>query len=454
MWLYRLEKLLKSFRFLLLIILILFFSCNTNKEPYWVTDPPPEDDIFLYLVGFSETGDITNSLLDKLKHKYGFDSAYIPMVIKAEYLKGDSEDVSIIDEWISDAGTYKLVRIRKSFIKPILDIFLNNALETENYISDFESSGDTFFDEGDYFRAYELYLRALEDMLSKSDIFYIPAIIRSMNKVLNILSPIEFTNISSFNKVKVGEAYYNKVSEEAVKRFFFNISGLDGSYAGFPFSVAFKEGWNSKERISTISIIDDYFEFIPPRPKISGQYRVDVELDLSNLNNINSTIDSLDSYFIDVKKRVADIQNKSKHSFNYSAVTNLSNMPKLVSFDPAIAGEGVVRRLLEEDTRVELAPFIKNTETLEFYIRELDRVTNGEFHYLIYCNNIDAESFGYDGDVLLKLSAEFHIIEIDNYHKVYSQRINSEFIVIPGEEDIAYLDLGLKIGELLSTLKF
>lgn len=445
---------MKSFRLLLFIVIILFFSCKTNEEPYWVSNPPPEDDIFFYLVGFSENDDVTNSLIEKLKDKYGFDSIYIPMVIRSEYLKGNSENITNIDEWISETGTYKLVRVRKSYIKPILDTFISNINDAESYISDFENSGDTYYNDGEYFKAYKLYLRALNYMLKESDLFYIPAIIRTMDKVLNILSPINFTNIRTIEKVKVGEAFFSKDNKEPVEHFFFNINGLNGSYAGFPFSVVFKEGWDSRERTSTVSILDNYFEFIPPRPKVSGQYGLFVELDLSDLISINSTIDALDLYFIDVKNKVEDISKKSQLSFTYSAVTNLSNMPKLVSFDPQIAGEGVVRRLLEDDTRVELAPNAKDVESLEYYIRELDRVTEEEFHYLIYCDNIDAESFGYDGDVLLKLSAEFRIIEIDNFHKVYSQKVNSEFIIIPGEEDIAYLDLGLKIGEILSSLKF
>lgn len=435
--------------------LLILYSCNTNKEPYWVTNPPPDDDLFIYVVGFSEDGDTTNSVIEQLGDRYGFDSVYIPMVLKHKMDGGSSEDVTYIDEWVSDIGTYRLVRVRRSYIEPIVKMFVDELESSINYLSDFESSADVYFQDGEFFKAYELYLRALDSMVNEYSDFYIPALMRTTEKILNIVLPISFSDIETIDKLKVGESLFDKESDQVKSRFYFNIVGLEGSYDGFPFYSTINQGWDKKEVSTLVPIIGNSFEFIPPVPKVSGGYSFNAGLDLSDLISTLSTYDgSLNSYFANVVEKLNSLSKSTAVYYQYFAVSDMQSKAKLVSFKPIIAGEGVVRRLLEDETLVELASFQRDEESLEFYIRELNKATNGKFYYLVFCDEIESEALAYDGDILYKLTGNIDIYEIDNYTIVHSQRVSSEFIITPGEEDLAFLDFGLKVGEVISSLEF
>lgn len=436
-------------------LLLLFFSCNTNKEPYWVTEPPADDDFFIYIVAFSEDGDTTNSIIDQLADRYDFDSIYIPMILKYTMSKGSNDDITNIDEWVSEAGTYRLIRIKKSYLEPIIKMFVDELDLSLDFISDFEDSGDFYYKDGDYYKAYELYLKALESMFKKNSDFYIPGIIRTMDKILEILNPIKLSNFEYINKLIIGESLFDKENDTVKKRFYFDISGLEGSYDGFPFNIKTNQGWDKKEISSPVPIIKNSFEFIPPVPKVSGEYYFNTSLDLKALTDqITSYSGTLKTYFSAVNQQITTVVKNTTVQRDYSAFSDLEGKAKLISFNPQIAGEGVVRRLLEDDTIVELASFLKEEESLEFYIRELDKVTEGKFYYLIYCDEIDSVALAYDGDILFKTTGTFKIYEIDNYQIVHSQKISSEFIITPGEEDIALLDFGLKVGEVISSLEF
>lgn len=440
---------------IILPLLLLLFSCNTNKEPYWVTEPPADDDFFIYIVAFSEDGDTTNSVIEQLADRYGFDSVYIPMILKHTMSKGSNDDITNIDEWVSDVGTYRLVRIKRSYLEPIFKMFVDELELSLEFISDFEDSGDFYYKDGDFYKAYELYLKALKSMLEKNSDFYIPGIIRTMDKVLEILNPITLSNFEYVNKLTVGKSLFDKDNDIVKERFYFDISGLEGSYNGFLFNVNTNQGWDKKEISSSVPIINNSFEFIPPVPKVSGEYYFNTVLNLKGLTDqITSYSGSLESYFSTVNQQITTVIKNTTVQRDYSAFLDLEGKAKLISFNPQIAGEGVVRRLLEDETTVELASFLREEESLEFYIRELDKVTEGEFYYLIYCDDIDSEALAYDGDILFKTTGTFKVYEIDNYHVVHAQKVSSEFIITPGEEDIALLDFGLKVGEVISSLEF
>lgn len=368
------------------------------------------------------------------------------------------QKVAVIDRWSNDDEMYILVRIRRSFFDPLLKAYTERYDEMITYTHQAESDGDSLYEDGSMYKAYLQYLNSLEDMLAKDEGFYVVSISRVLDKILKIFKGMHYSDAETFSSVYIGESFYSKENKKPAKRFYFEILGdKEQDYSGFVYEVGFSEGWNSKHKSTLVKIIDNGVEFIPPRPKVTGMYTVKSEIYLDDiLSMLNPWIEnSSSSYFVsDFIDELSALKKSSLISFNYNAESDLGIRSKIISFDNSFINEGVVRYLLENEDTTEAAPYSIGDETLFSYVREINLLTQNKFSYLILGGDIKSSVEDYDDGIMIKFSTEFSVIDLKNSRVVLSRKINSEFVGVPGEEDLAYLDLGLKIGEMISQIKF
>ncbi len=450
-------KILKNCKKQFLILLIsLLFSCNTDQRPGWILNPPNDTDEYIYLVSISENEEFIPDMISQLKNRYGYDNEYIPNIIMSEVFKDDG-NVVVKDTFSDETGFYKLIQIKKSFLDPLVDLFVYRFEKISSMKSDNEVTADEYLENGKTYSAYSSYLSALRDLLMSDDLEDIPAKIRLFNNLAEIVKPIKISDVSSFDKVYIGESKLSEV-DRGNREISFSLTGTPGlDYTGFKLITSFQEGYNLRDRVTLIPIVENSYSFTPPAPKQSGEHGIAINMDfeeLLQLFDVPARNSYISGYIRPIKNYLESIMENTQLDLTYSAITSLKLMSKLVAVNPSITGEGITRRLLEDGASVQLAPFFKYDESLEYYIRELDFITNGMFDYLVFAENFSENRYIFEDDLLLELSGEFRVLEIDTLHTVLTRSIKTEFIIEDGEEQIAYLDLGLKIGEILSGLEF
>lgn len=460
---------------ILLIIVTCLFSCQTGGKPRWITDPPEDDSLNIYLVGYGYNSDLDlnemkasafQNVLSEIYSRFSVtDDEFLEKVITAmldtsfkEATYTTDQKVAIIDRWHNNEELYILVRIRKSFFDPLLKAYTERYDDMITYTHQSESDGDALYEDGMMYKAYLQYLSSLEDMLEKDEGFYIVSISRVLDKIMNIFKSMHYSEAETFSSVYIGEPYYLKGEDKPVKRLFFEILGEKGQdYSGFSYEVAFSEGWNNKDKSALVKVIDNGVEFVPPRPKVSGIYTISSEIFLDDIiTRLNSWREnSSSSYFVSkFLDDLAELKLSTQISFNYNAESDLGIRPKIISFGNQFINEGVVRYLLENEDSSEAAPYSIEDEVLISYVREINLLTQNKFSYLVLGYEVSSNVEDYGDGIMIKLATEFSVIDLKNSKVILTRKVNSEFIGVPGEEDLAFLDLGLKIGELISQIKF
>lgn len=456
---------------LLLILVFLLFSCQTKGKPRWITNPPEDDSLNIYIVGHGMSSDMDTevmkeaafkSVLSELYRRFSIpEDIFLDKVITGmlkdsfkEITYSTDEKVAVIDRWSNDRELYILVRIRKSFFNPLLEAYTERYDEMMSYYNEAETDGDASVSDGNMYKAYQQYIKALESMLMEDDGFYIVPILRVLDKILNIFKNMHYSEAETFSTIYIGEAYYSKGESKPTKRFYFEVLGEEGQdFSGFAFKLFFKEGWKNRDKSSLVKLINNSMEFIPPRPKLTGAYTVKSELYLDDI--INRLEPWAEEYFISgFLSSLAELIKSSEITFVYNAESDLGIRSKLVAFNNRFINEGVIRYLLEIEDFSESVPYFIDDESLLSYVREINLLTENRFLYLILGDSVEISTQDYEDRVMFKLSAEFSIIDLNNSNVVLSRKVQSEFIGVPGEEDLAYLDLGLKIGDVVSQIKF
>ncbi len=191
---------------LFLIILIFAFSCQTNKVPRWVSETPPEDDIYIYFVGSGSDGGF-ESVINQVYERYNIkENEYLYSLLASMLeIAGDqtsfdsTQDLAIIDRWNSDNIGYILVRIKKSFFSSLIDLYTTGFEDMMSYNHDLESDGDDSEKNGELFRAFDNYMKALELMLLEDNEFYSPSIIRIIDKALGVVQNLSYLEKGSCN---------------------------------------------------------------------------------------------------------------------------------------------------------------------------------------------------------------------------------------------------------------
>ncbi len=60
----------------------------------------------------------------------------------------------------------------------------------------------------------------------------------------------------------------------------------------------------------------------------------------------------------------------------------------------------------------------------------------------------------YDGGLLIKISGSFFLVDLKTSKILLTQSLSIEYLGELGDENYAYLDFGLKAGEIINGLKF
>lgn len=461
-------------KLLFILSIYLLLSCQTNKIPKWVTDPPGDDIGNIYFVGYGRDDNFESkkmeslafdSIINQIYERFGIepdeylDSLFLGLLKDSYSLTDDSngKNLSVVDRWSDDDELYILVKIKKKFILPLMEAFLSSSGE-QIFISDLESNGDLYFKDGLMFRALNSYLEAAKEMLKSGDEEYYYPIIRALDKALRIIKPIKYSSTEVFSEIIINEALIDKDSGLPGKRLFFTLDGVEGmDYSGFIYNVSFVEGWENREREAEVSVVKNNLEFVPPVAKTPGVSYIKSELNLSYVSLLLKPWEnghSLSYYIRDFLDLVDTLVKQSRISFNYTVKEDFHIRPKVISFNNALTTEGVIRYLLEKDEYSEVGPSRGEDKTLLDYVRDVNIATEDMFSYLIIGEVLSVESENYDDGVLYKHEGEFSIIDLKTSRTLITQSVKSEFLGVIGEDDLAYLDLGLKIGEIISQLNF
>lgn len=435
----------------LFLFILLIFSCNTNKEPGWVTNPPEDDALYYYFVLITDDGNVLDPLVEVLMERFSFDN-YIQGIVQS-ILTSDSQEIQILDNWDSGTAIYSLVRVKRSFLEPLRESLVTNIQTIEAIQDDFENSGDVNFDKGELYSAYQLYLKSLKGLLERDDFDAIPGIIRVLNKIESIILMLKISDIKTIGPRETGTPFYIIDSEDPQESLELKFTKDGYLFKGFIYSIRYM---GPQEELSVnIALGNNSAQFVPPIPVSSGEYKIKGELNLGDLVTVLElgSRSLVSSYIRSIESTLDEIVKESSVETSFVATTKISSRPLLVSFTPSIVGEGVVRRLLEDEVNVDFVPEI-DPLSREHYLREILTLTSGVYRYMVTGEDFKEERVGIDGDVYQRVEGNFSIIDIFRDTVVYQGNISTEFLMDPDQEDLAYLDIGLLIGEELTSLVF
>lgn len=441
-----------------IVLISLLYSCQTNRVPRWVEEPPLDDELYVYIVGvginsdklfqsvLSQIYDRFNIEENKFIHKRIFDELELSSSLS---VYDTTAPISVINKWNSPDKEYILVRITRSSYDSLFNLYSQRYPEMINYSNADERAGDLFADSGEEFKAFEKYIEALQVLLTSNDDFYLPAIDRLLSKLLFIINNIKYTDIKTFSSQFLGVPSNNLFS--------FKIDSSN-SYAGFPVGIAFIQGWDTRDVSAIIPITNNVFEFLPPVQYSKGEFAITSKLWLDDyIANLNAW--SKESPFFSYVNQTVDelivAVDKSIISFTYTVLSSFHTASKIVSYGEPLVVEGIVRYGLEhEEIILPAVRYIKD-ESLKSYIRDINTFSDSVALYLILGSEITLERIPYEEGVFITTEGSFSVIELISESVIATRTVKSEYLASPGSEnDIAYLDFGLKVGEALSDIKF
>ncbi len=421
--------------------------------PLWVTEPPLDDELNIYVVGVGNSDEIYDSVLSQLYERFSIiENDFFSNLVLSSLHDPQNENISIIDTWSSDTLDYILVRIKRSFFDPVIELYSSRFDEMMNFVHEYEVDADNYLNNGEIYSAYSQYLRALEQMLAAEDGFYTPAILNVLKKIKGLFNQINYLNVETFSELIIGKP----ISDA---HFYFKVSNSETQiYNGFLFKINFNEGWDFRKRSATIPVKNNSLFFIPPIPKKSGTSTIDSYLILDDLIDLTTKWSEHSLLSMEIKDFHADIDSiveASKIKFDFEIKSDINLFNKIITFENPLVTEGILRFLVEIEDNSVVSPLYPDDESFPEYIREVNRITDFRYPYMILGDEIkrDITTFDEDG-ILIKLSGSFHIVDMNTTNILQTQNISTEFLGIVGEEDLAYLDFGLKAGEIIYSLKF
>lgn len=445
--------------FLFTLLLLYLVSCQTNKAPRWIEEPPADDDLYIYIVGIGEDDNVFDSVIDQLNSRFNIkENSYITDLLlnlmKESYnqtLEANDEILSILDRWDNKDLTYILVRLDRDFFDPLIELFSTQYDEMLAYRHENETEADALLEEGELYSAASLYLSALDYMLEQNNDFYTLSILSVIDKLTEVLGRLSYSNIETFDLLKIAHPIGdNKLSINY-------IATTNENFSGFLYDVNFIEGWETRTRDAIVLIRENSLVFVPPAPKISGTFNIDAKLNLNTFLNVVKPWlykDGLSKYLNDYIDKIQNIVNDSFITFDYDVISELETLPKIIAFNNENISEGIVRYLLENEQEIQVSPITFNDDSLLNYVREVNRITDNLYRYMILGGEILEDRVIYEGGTLVTLDGEIFLVDLYSSTIITSRKITSEFLVQNDEEDLIYLDYGLKVGEVISTLSY
>lgn len=434
-------------------------SCQTNKAPRWIDDPPADDDLYIYIVGIGEDDEVFNSVINQLNSRFNIkENRYMTdlllTLMKDSYNnspEADNEKLSVLDRWNNKDLNYILVRLERSFFDPIIELYSTKYDDMLNYKHEDEVAADALLELGELYPAAKLYLSALDFMLNQNDEFYTLSIINVMDKITNILDRLEYGKVETFDLLKIAHPIGDN-------RLFINYISLNGeNFSGFLYNINFVEGWETRSRVATVPIRENSLTFVPSSPKVSGRFQIEAKLNLESFINVVKPWVYRDGLSLYLKKYIEHIEGiiqSSYISFDYDVISELQTLPKIISFDNSNISEGVVRFLLEKEEQIQVSPIVYTDDSLISYVREINRITSDLYRYMILGGDTNIDKEEYEGGILYTLTGEIFLVDLYSSTIVINKKITSEFLSQNDDEDLIYLDYGLKVGEIIYNLSF
>ncbi len=446
-------SLLKKKIRLFFFILILLVSCKTDKTPLWLTEPPPDDELNIYIVASGKNSEIFDSLLNQLYSRFNIEpNSYFKELVYNYYIDENGTVITILDSYSTEAVDYELIRIKRTIFDPILELYKNRYTEMIEYISEDERLANIALEDGEIYTAYSLYMKALAEQLSKNDEFYTPSIIKLFDKILDIFALFNYAKLETFKDVVIGLPVVDK-------HLYFELANLEKyNFDGFIYNISFKEDPGKKSRKARIKVKSNSLEFIPPRPINSGSFTIKASIIGEGLEELIFTWKDhnyLGNRVKDFGLNMDKILEKLTISFDYTGNYNFSLFPKLISVANESVSLGISEILGKFDEDFYISGVSKSDFSNEAFIREVTIGLDKHYKYLFLCSDLTEDKVTYDEDgVLLNLKINISVVDIDSYKVLGEKNIESQYVTTENLTDLSYIDLGNKIGELIYTMKF
>jgi len=125
-----------------IVLISLLYSCQTNRVPRWVEEPPLDDELYVYIVGvginsdklfqsvLSQIYDRFNIEENKFIHKRIFDELELSSSLS---VYDTTAPISVINKWNSPDKEYILVRITRSSYDSLFNLYSQRYPEMINY---------------------------------------------------------------------------------------------------------------------------------------------------------------------------------------------------------------------------------------------------------------------------------------------------------------------------------
>lgn len=437
---------MKQSKFLLVLLTVIFFSCQTNKAPIWMEEPPLDDDVHLYIISTEDLSwdDVTTQLFKK----YALETSdYTFKRVKA--LLENQEFNTIIDTWDSGEVVYQLHRLDREFFEPIMEFYITQYSNMESLYFDREDLIQSQIETLNYYDAIQSYIDFINELFDEESEKNALAILRLMEGLLSLYDGFHLDTVESFSELVRGESVGDN-------RLGYRYTG-DINYNGLTYIITFSEGWNLRKRSIKLSLKDSSFSFTPVIPEVRGIYKIEGELSLTKIEELITrglTFDYLAPYMQEFTNRLNQIRLESSVSLEYTVLSNFHSSTKVISFGNEFIHEGVQRFLLEEEYEVLISPRPKTDETLINYIRDVNRITSNSVRYLILGREINTEDIVLDEGSLYKIDAVIDVIDLRSSQVIQTKKLQTDFLSAEESSDLAYLDFGLKLGELIYNLEF
>lgn len=409
-------------------------------------EPPQDDDLHLYII--STEDDSWDDVTKQLFQKYSLEISEYTFNRVKSLLESQSYN-TIIDSWDSGEVVYQLHRLDREYFEPIMDFYVTQYSNMESLRFDVEDNIESEINALNYTAAINSLIELINNLLIEESEINALVILRLLDELLSLYDNFSLEEDESFTQLTSGEAVGDK-------RWSFLYTG-EIDYNELTYVIRFSEGWNQRERSLFLPIKDGQISFTPVSPEVKGTYKLEGELYLKGVEDLITkgfTYDYLAPYLSEFRNKLEKIRTESKVSLEYTVISNFHSSSKVISFNNDFIHEGIRRYLLEEEYEVLISPRPREEETRLNYIRDINRITSDSVRYLIMGSNLVVEEILLDEGAIYRLGMTLEVINLRTSQTVFTQSLESEFLADEGRSDLAYLDFGLKLGEVIYTLEF
>lgn len=408
---------------------------------------PEDDELHLYIIATEDES--WSGVAQKLFDKYNLEVSDYTLRRVMELLEKQTNN-TVIDSWDSGEVVYVLHRLDRDFYEPLMEFYLDNYNNMSNLVLDEESNIDHLLNSHQYSDVIQAYIELIDNLLDEESELYALKVLTLLNDLFTVLDKFSLESGSEFKELVIGEGVGDNSWTHQSKG--------EGNFDRMVYEITFYEGWSLRERRVSIPIKDGYLNFVPTIPEVTGEYSLSGRLSLPQLEELllkAANYDFYDSYVSEYRIKLDSVYSRSTISLIYNVISNYHRSTKIIAFNNDFIHEGILRFLLDvEYETVTISPRNFEEESMPNYFRDINRITSNSVDYLILARDVLVDDVVLDEGALYKLEVLLEVVDLHTFQTIWETTVRSEFLSDLDSRDLAYLDFGLKLGEVIYTLEF